>query len=62
MEVRSIPCAILIPNISEIHQAILEYFNLFGQYKLYKPIHMFKILYCDVTIQPTMVAMDMTFT
>ena len=30
MEVRSILCVILIPNINEINQAVLEYFNLFG--------------------------------
>ena len=31
MEVHSILCVILIPNINEIHQAVLEYFNLFGK-------------------------------
>ena len=30
MKVRSILCVILIPNINEINQAVLDYFNLFG--------------------------------
>ena len=37
MQVPSILCVMLIPNINETNQAVLEYFNLFGNVNSLNP-------------------------